>query len=70
MKIKGRTDNEKSNSKTPFFFCKAALELNAVSGQILIVLDIILVLAKEECEKDKKYDYKYSTKEARTFQIH
>ena len=37
----------------PLFLCNA-LELKALSGQILIVLDI-LVLAKEECERDKKY---------------
>lgn len=51
-KYLGRTYNEKSYSK-PLFLCNA-LELKALSGQILIVLDI-LVLAKEECERDKKY---------------
>ena len=34
-------------------FSWEALKLKALSGQILIVLDI-LVLAKEECEKDTK----------------
>ena len=48
-----RTCCYKNHILNPFFLYKA-LELKALSGQILIVLDI-LVYTQEECEKDKIY---------------
>ena len=62
---KCKTNNTNSYSK-PLFSSKA-LKLKALSGQILIVEDI-LMLANEECEKEtKNIATSILTKEARTF---